>query len=272
MTEAIALNGIDQFDAGLTEQVVGLTRPLVRRYFRSEVRGLVNIPPGAALVVSDHSGGMLTPDRSVFAVGYSDKYGYGRPLYTLAHDMIFNTPAAELLRRTGVIRAKRDNAAKALANGAVVMVFPGGDQDAYRPTTERHVIDFGVRTGYVVTAIEAGGADRPRRVGRRTGNPVLPVARHVAVACARADEARSQDRSQRNLADHIRLPVRAEHSRDAGELAVAHQDRDSGMPPIDIVARFGKHPDMDEVDGHIRWVMRSVLDELGRRRRLPVIG
>jgi 1-acyl-sn-glycerol-3-phosphate acyltransferase len=44
------------------------------------------------------------------------------------------------------------------------------------------------------------------------------------------------------------------------------------LPPIDIVARFGKHPDIDEVDGHIRWVMRSVLDELGRRRRLPIIG
>jgi 1-acyl-sn-glycerol-3-phosphate acyltransferase len=44
------------------------------------------------------------------------------------------------------------------------------------------------------------------------------------------------------------------------------------LPPIDITARFGKHPDVAEVDVYIRWVMQSVLDELGRRRRLPVLG
>src|SRR5215475_11360340 len=156
MTAVIASTDVDLFDASLTERVVGLTRPLVKRYFRADVRGMRNVPPGASLVVSNHSGGMLTPDMSVFAVGYYDKYGYDRPLYTLAHDMLFNTPAAELLRRTGVIRATRDNAAHALAIGAVVMVFPGGDQDAYRPTAERHVIDFGGRTGYVKSALEAG--------------------------------------------------------------------------------------------------------------------
>jgi hypothetical protein len=44
------------------------------------------------------------------------------------------------------------------------------------------------------------------------------------------------------------------------------------LPPIDIAARFGNHPDVAEVDRHIRWVMQSVLDELGRRRRLPIFG
>jgi 1-acyl-sn-glycerol-3-phosphate acyltransferase len=88
MTAAIALTDVDQFDRSLTERAVGLTRPLVKRYFRAEVRGLGNIPRGASLVVSNHSGGMLTPDMSVFAVGYYDKYGYDRPLYTLAHDML----------------------------------------------------------------------------------------------------------------------------------------------------------------------------------------
>jgi SH3-like domain-containing protein len=44
------------------------------------------------------------------------------------------------------------------------------------------------------------------------------------------------------------------------------------LPPIDITARFGTHPDVEEVDGHIRWVMQSVLDELGRRRWFPILG
>ena len=60
-----------------------------------------NIPAGPCLVVGNHSGGLLTPDMSVFAVAYYDEYGYDRPLYTLAHDLLFDTPAADLLKRTG---------------------------------------------------------------------------------------------------------------------------------------------------------------------------
>lgn len=47
-------------------------------------------------------------------------------------------------------------AAAALRAGAVVMVFPGGDYDVYRPTSSANVIDFEGRTGYVRTAIAAG--------------------------------------------------------------------------------------------------------------------
>ena len=55
-----------------------------------------------------------------------------------------------------MIRATRDNAVKALRSGAVVIVFPGGDNDALRPTWQQNKIDFSGRTGYVTTAIEAG--------------------------------------------------------------------------------------------------------------------
>ena len=44
----------------------------------------------------------------------------------------------------------------ALRAGAVVMVFPGGDYEVYRPTLSENVIDFEGRTGYVRTAIDAG--------------------------------------------------------------------------------------------------------------------
>ena len=63
---------------------------------------------------------------------------------------------AGFLERTGVIRATPGNAAAALARGALVLVFPGGDYDVYRPTRRENVIDFGGRTGYVTTAIRAG--------------------------------------------------------------------------------------------------------------------
>ena len=41
---------------------------------------------------------------------------------------------------------------------------------------------------------------------------------------------------------------------------------------IDVVAQFGEDADVHEVDAHVRSVMQSALDRLGRERRLPVLG
>lgn len=44
------------------------------------------------------------------------------------------------------------------------------------------------------------------------------------------------------------------------------------LDPIDIVAEFGEHPDVGEVDARVRQVMQQALDELAKERRFPVIG
>ena len=44
------------------------------------------------------------------------------------------------------------------------------------------------------------------------------------------------------------------------------------LAPIDIAAQFGAHPDVDEVDAHVRHVMQRVLDEPAAKRRFPIIG
>ena len=118
---------VDKWDRGLTEHVVALTRPIVKHYFRSEVRGLDNLPPGASLVVGNHSGGLTSFDLSVFAVGYYDRYGYDRPLYALAFDTVFAGPAADFFQRTGVIRATRENAAIKLAAAEFAQKSPEPD-------------------------------------------------------------------------------------------------------------------------------------------------
>jgi hypothetical protein len=58
---------------------MGLLRPLLKLYHRSEVRGLENFPPGGALVVANHSGGLFPMDVPVFALGFYDTFGYDRP-------------------------------------------------------------------------------------------------------------------------------------------------------------------------------------------------
>src|SRR5262249_14155511 len=98
---------------------------------------------------------MFPMDVPIFSVDFYEKFGYDRPVYTLSHDILFMGMTGGLFRRTGYIRANRKNAANALRSGGVVVVFPGGDYDAYRPTFSENVIDFNGRKGYVSTAIEA---------------------------------------------------------------------------------------------------------------------
>src|SRR5258705_2544 len=146
-----------KWDPGFTRQIAKFVGPAIKKYFRAEVRGLGAGPAvGGALGVSNPPGGSFTPAVLVFARAFYEKFGFDRPLYTLAHYGVFIANIGDWLRRAGVIEASRENAAKALRSGAVVLVFPGGDYDSYRPTLTENVVDFAGRTGYVRTAIETG--------------------------------------------------------------------------------------------------------------------
>ena len=149
--------GLDQFSPSVTRTVVERVGPILRRWFRAEMHGLDAFPTdGGALVVSNHSGGMLTPDVLLFGSAFYGRFGYDRPLITLAHYGVVMGPLGDIMPKVGVIEASRENAAAALAFGGVVLVFPGGDYDSYRPTSADNVIDFDGRTGYVRTAVAAG--------------------------------------------------------------------------------------------------------------------
>ena len=78
-----------KWDPTFTEQIKNVVGPLVKRYFRAEVHGLDSVPSaGGALLVSNHSGGMFTPDVLVFAPAFYDKFGFDRPVFTLAHSAL----------------------------------------------------------------------------------------------------------------------------------------------------------------------------------------
>ncbi|ETW21362.1 1-acyl-sn-glycerol-3-phosphate acyltransferase [Mycobacterium gastri] len=262
---------IEKWDRSLTEHVITLTRPIVKRYFRSEVRGLDNIPPGACLVVSNHSGGLVSVDLSVFAVGYYDKYGYDRPLYALGFDTLFAGPAGEFFKRTGVIRATRDNAAKALAAGAVVLVFPGGDFDVYRPTLRENVIDFGGRTGYVTTAVAANAPIVPAvSIGGQEGQFFLTRGRRLA-------HALGLTKLERKLFRTNILPVTIGFPFGLSIVAPVNMPLPTKivvevLPPVCVAEEFGDAPDVKDVDAHVRRVMQNGLDKLAAQRRFPILG
>lgn len=221
-----------KWDPEFIKQLGGVVAPVVKRWFRTEVRGLENVPPvGGALMVSNHSGGVLTPDVLVLGPAFYDKFGYDRPLYTLAHYFIFFTPFRGYLSRLGVVHASRDKAAEALHSGAVVLAFPGGDYDAFRPTLTQNVIDFDGRTGYVRTAIEApwhlAGQARgpyPPAGGDHAGHDRCPI-RHECVLPGQFSVA-DQDRLSGARADRHRRPVRRGSRRRKGRRARPLGDAD----------------------------------------------
>ena len=258
---------LTKWDPGLTERVMGIMRPFLKRYFRSEVRGLENIPPGGALLVSNHSGGMLPMDVPILQADFYHKHGYDRPLYTLSHDMLMMGPTGDFFRKIGYISANHENADEALRSGGVVVVLPGGDYDVYRPTLSENKVDFDGRTGYVRAALNAGV-------------PIVPAVaiggQESQVYLSRGEWMARLLRLDKLMRVKI-LPISFGFPFGLSAVLPVNVPLPTKivmqvLPAIDIVAEFGEKPDVDEVDGHVRHVMQRALDELAKERRLPVLG
>jgi 1-acyl-sn-glycerol-3-phosphate acyltransferase len=138
-------------------------------YFGAEVRGWENLPEaGPYLVIGNHSGGAETNDAAFFMARWIEERGPEAPIYGLAYDLLFAYPVVgKLLPRLGMLPASAENARRALAQGAVVIDFPGGDYEVFRPWTHRNKIEFGGRRGFVKIALE-------------TGVPIVPMTIHGA--------------------------------------------------------------------------------------------
>lgn len=255
-----------KWDPTFTEQIKNWVGPLIKRYFRAEVHGLDAVPPaGGALLVSNHSGGMLTPDVMVFAPAFYDTFGFDRPVYTLGHSALFVGPMGDWLHRAGVIEANRENAEMALRAGALVLVFPGGDYDSYRPTFENK-IDFAGRTGYVRTAIESGVPIVPMvSIGAQEAQLFLTrgnwLAKRLGLKKLRAEILPVSFGFPFGFSvffpPNVPLPTK-----------IVTQVLD----PIDVVEQFGEDPDVGAVDAHVREVMQTALDGLAKKRRFPILG
>lgn len=253
-------------DGEYVARVMPLLRLVCKLWFRSDVRGIEHVPDGGVLLVSNHSGGLIAMDVPVIAVAFAEHFG-GRPLYCLAHDLLFVGQASEPMRKAGFIPATRESAAQALRAGAATIVFPGGDHDAFRPTWDRNKIDFAGRTGYVRTAIEAGVPIVPVvSIGGQEDQ--LHLSRGELIAKLLGLEKRLRTKYLPvtfgfpfglTLAFPANLPLPTKISTRV-------------LEPIDIEAEFGPDPDIGEVDREVRERMQRTLDELADARRFPVLG
>jgi 1-acyl-sn-glycerol-3-phosphate acyltransferase len=254
-------------DPAFVAKAMPFVRLPVRRWFRSQVHGIENIPDGGALIVSNHSGGVITFDVPVLAVAFFDHFGMDRPLYVLAHDSILREPLGTWLRKAGIVTASRENADALLRSGGVTIVFPGGDHDVFRPTSQSNRIDFHGRTGYVRTALDAGV-------------PIVPVVsiggQESQLFLSRGEWlAKMMKLEQRFRTKYLPISFGFPFGLTAAfpiNLPLPTKIVTRVLEPIDIAAEFGPDVDVAEVDRVVRARMQSALDSLAAARRLPVLG
>lgn len=120
------------------------------------------LPDQPALLVANHGFGGIFDLNVLAAVAAHHHSGDRRHAAILTHHLAWAIGLGGLLSKLGARRADLDSARTAFANAEHVLVFPGGDVDAFKPWHMRDKIVFAGRTGFARLAIT-------------TGVPVVPV-------------------------------------------------------------------------------------------------
>lgn len=146
-----------------------------RLAFRPRLSGWEHLPAeGAYLIVVNHSGGGGA-DVAVLAALWAERFAGEHQLAAMAHPLAFYCPGiAMLVRDLGAIPSSYPRALETLRAGIPLLVFPGGDYEAFRPVWQAGRVDFNRRQGFLRLAREAGVPIVPLGLrGAAYTNPVL---------------------------------------------------------------------------------------------------
>jgi 1-acyl-sn-glycerol-3-phosphate acyltransferase len=137
---------------------------LFKRYFRTRVEGVENVPAsGRAMVVANHSGA-LPMDGLMIRQALRLTHPAARDARWLAEDFSFYLPFIGVaMNRIGAVRACPENGERLLAKGHVVSVFPEGTEGIKKLYKERYQLQRFGRGGFV-------------RLALRTQSPIIPCA------------------------------------------------------------------------------------------------
>jgi 1-acyl-sn-glycerol-3-phosphate acyltransferase len=268
--EEVRRGSLEDRDPDFIRQNLPLLWLLSTFYFRAEVRDLGRVPADRpVLLVGNHSGGNVIVDTFIFSLAFSTHFGVERPFHQLAHNLAVGWPlVGGLLRKSGTLSASHEHAEKALAAGAPVLVYPGGDWETHRPSWHGTKIEFAGRKGFVQLALDAGV-------------PIVPVVsiggQETALFLtrgARLARALRLDRFARLkvLPISLALPWGLNVGDFAGHFPLPAKITIQVLPPIEVAERFGPDPDHEEVYDFVTDQMQMALDALASERRFPVIG
>ncbi len=157
-------DALDARDPAFIAAMLPLLESFNARYFRLRSEGTENAPAGPAMFVANHNGGIVGPDLFCTLATLWRLFTPKKPLYALAHDFAMRqfTPLGRVLQKAGAVAACRDNARRVLETGGHLLVYPGGDLDAYRRFDRRNEVVILPRTGFV-------------EVARSVGAPIVPI-------------------------------------------------------------------------------------------------
>jgi 1-acyl-sn-glycerol-3-phosphate acyltransferase len=245
-------------------------RTLSQTYFRSDISGLERIPAkGPVLLVGNHSGGTMIADTFVFAQAFYEHFGADRLFHQLAHDLVFKTPGLRTwVQKYGTVPASPANMKTALDRDAALLVYPGGDEESFRPSWETDRIGFAGRTGFVKLALEHGVPIVPIvAIGGQETALFLGRGRRIANALSLNKIARLKV-----VPPVIGPPFGVTVLDFPGRIPLPAKITVRVMPPIDLRKKLGKNGDPDEGYRIVTSRMQRTLTRLSNQRTLPVVG
>jgi 1-acyl-sn-glycerol-3-phosphate acyltransferase len=260
---------LDERDPDYIRETMAGAWLLASLYFRADVRGLEKIPAeGPVLLVGNHSGGNVTPDTTVFTLAFVSYFGVERRFYQLAHNLVLAMPGLGWLRKYGTVAASPQNANLALDEGAVLLVYPGGDYEVHRPSWETAKVDFNRRKGWIRLALEKDV-------------PIVPVVslggQETALFLTRGERLSKLFRLDKLfrlkvLPISLSLPWGLNVGDMMGHIPLPAKIRVRVLDPVHVREEFGQEPDLDDVYDHVVSRMQAALDHMARDRVLPVLG
>jgi 1-acyl-sn-glycerol-3-phosphate acyltransferase len=263
---------LDERDPEFLAAVFDFARWMGRTWFRFRTEGLHNIPEqGPALMVGNHSGGLMVYDSLMTFMAVFDHLGPDRAMYGMGHDALQWDPILrKYAGRFGALSAGHDSAGEAFDKGHLVMVYPGSEYDSFRPFFHRSQVEFAGRTGFV-------------RLALRNRVPIVPVVgvggQETFVVLARGERLASMlDLHHRLRADVMPVAIALPWGLTSGLLPyipLPAQITVSFLPPIRFDSLEPEDADDEqtvmECYHRVRRVMQEELTRL-HEGRIPVLG
>ncbi|HEY2202038.1 MAG TPA: lysophospholipid acyltransferase family protein [Solirubrobacteraceae bacterium] len=258
-------------DWGFIESQKYVWNPLMDYWFRMEVEGWDHLPEPPALLIGIHSGGPFPWDAWTVGVQWWRHFGRERPLHGTAHDALMAAPlVGAYFRRMGCLPAAPDSITAALAAGRDVALWPGGERDSLRPWHKRDQAILAGRMGFIRLALRSQVPIVPiSTVGGPDSMPVLASGRRIASALQLDKVARLK-----------MFPIALQFPWGISpallpEIPLPTKIRTAFQEPIVLADDPDLAEDRDYVEAAYERVSASIqsgMDELARRRRLPLFG
>ncbi len=161
---SLGSTGVDAFglDPEWMKYPILAIASLHRKYFRTEVHGIGNVPTGKVLFVANHSGQVPIDGALIAAAMFMDAQP-PRLVRAMVEKWALGLPFVSLFfTRVGQVVGVPENAQRLLAQGEALLVFPEGTRGITKTFDQRYKLtEFGL--GFMRLAIE-------------TDTPIVPIA------------------------------------------------------------------------------------------------